>query len=91
MSWKGGYMRMVEFKPRQSKPLQLAMAIAGDIQTGKLKVGDYMPKLQDLADINGVSVSTVATAYQLLKNKDIIGKDLARRYRVMNWPTKLSR
>ncbi|SDF12483.1 regulatory protein, gntR family [Mucilaginibacter pineti] len=84
MKWRGTYIRIVEFSPLQPKPLQIAVAIAEAIQSGELLEGDYMPSLQDLADINGISVATTGAAYKLLKNKDIIGKDIARRYRVIS-------
>ncbi len=82
MNWKGRNIKVVEFSALHPKPLQVAVAIAEDIQSGTLREGDCMPTLKELAELYGISVATIGTAYKLLKNKDIIDKDIARRYRV---------
>jgi DNA-binding transcriptional MocR family regulator len=58
--------------PQAPRYLQLARAIAGQIKTGTLRVGDKLPSVRALSLERGVSISTVLQAYQWLENQGLI-------------------
>src|SRR5213082_1323616 len=52
--------------------LQLGRAIAEQIKSGTLRVGEKLPSVRALSLERGVSISTVLQAYQWLENQGLI-------------------
>jgi len=57
---------------RAPRYLQLGRAIAEQIGTGTLRVGEKLPSVRSLSADRGVSISTVLQAYQWLENQGLI-------------------
>ena len=57
---------------RTPRYLQLGRAIAEQIGTGTLRVGEKLPSVRSLSAERGVSISTVLQAYQWLENQGMI-------------------
>src|SRR3954451_10492422 len=57
---------------RAPRYLQLGRAIAEQISTGTLRVGEKLPSVRSLSSDRGVSISTVLQAYQWLENQGLI-------------------
>ena len=57
---------------------QLAQAIAGAIQDGRLQPGERLPPLRQLADDLEISVTTVAAAFNLLSDRRLIRAEVGR-------------
>ncbi len=55
--------------------LQLRNQVVLGIGAGKLKVGDSLPTVRQLAEDTGVNVMTVTKAYTLLKNQGFLEID----------------
>ncbi len=64
----------------QGKPIYLAIAdaIAGDIQSGKLNVGDKLPPHRDLAWRLKVTVGTVTRAYKEAEIRGLLSGEVGR-------------
>ena len=65
---------------RKSGPLYLALAgaIAGDVQTGRLKAGERLPPHRELADALGVTVTTVTRGYDEAERRGLIRGEVGR-------------
>src|SRR4051812_4541822 len=57
---------------RAPRYVQLGRAIAEQISTGTLRVGEKLPSVRSLSADRGVSISTVLQAYQWLENQGLI-------------------
>src|SRR3954468_9576361 len=57
---------------RAPRYLQLGRAIAEQIGSGTLRVGEKLPSVRSLSSDRGVSISTVLQAYQLLEYQGLI-------------------
>ena len=57
---------------RAPRYLQLGRAIAEQIRTGTLRLGEKLPSVRSLSSDRGVSISTVLQAYQWLENQGLI-------------------
>jgi DNA-binding transcriptional MocR family regulator len=53
-------------------------ALAGDIETGRLKPGDRLPTQRDLADQLGVSIGTVTRAYAAAERRGLVRGEIGR-------------
>lgn len=71
MTWNKTYIRLIEFKRGVPKYKQLALAIAEDIQQGKISKGDLLPTVSEYGSLNKISTSTVGRAYEFLAKKGI--------------------
>jgi DNA-binding transcriptional MocR family regulator len=58
--------------------LALAQAIAADVQSGRLKVGDQLPPQRDLADALGVTVTTVTRGYAEAARLGLVNGEIGR-------------
>src|SRR5688572_2029734 len=58
--------------------LALAQAIAADVQSGRLKVGDQLPPQRDLADALGVTVTTVTRGYAEAARLGLVSGEIGR-------------
>lgn len=58
---------------------QIAEAIRDDIRTGRLKPGDQLPTVAELASANTVAVGTAHRAIALLKDEGLIKVARGRR------------
>jgi DNA-binding transcriptional MocR family regulator len=65
---------------RKSAPLYLALAdaIAGDVQSGKLRAGDRLPPQRDLADALGVNVTTITRGYTEADRRGLVRGEIGR-------------
>jgi DNA-binding transcriptional MocR family regulator len=65
---------------RKSGPLYLALAsaIAGDVQSGRLRAGDRLPPQRDLADTLGVTVTTVTRGYAEAERRGLVHGQVGR-------------
>jgi DNA-binding transcriptional regulator YhcF (GntR family) len=57
---------------RIPKYKQVVDSIIGDLSTGKLKVGEKIPSINELSEICYLSRDTVEKAYKFLKERNII-------------------
>ena len=74
---------MTRWRPtlnRADRPIYeaLATALARDIQSGRLSVGDRLPPQRELADALGVTVPTVTRAYSLAARRGLVGGEVGR-------------
>ncbi len=58
--------------------LALAQAIAADVQAGRLKVGDQLPPQRDLAEVLGVTVTTVTRGYAEAARLGLVNGEVGR-------------
>jgi DNA-binding transcriptional MocR family regulator len=56
----------------------LAAAIAGDVQSGKLRAGEKLPPQRDLADVLGVTVTTVTRGYAEAERRGLVRGEVGR-------------
>jgi DNA-binding transcriptional MocR family regulator len=65
---------------RRSGPLYLALAssIAQDVQSGRLKSGDRLPPHRELADLLGVTVTTVTRGYTEAERRGLVRGEVGR-------------
>jgi DNA-binding transcriptional MocR family regulator len=65
---------------RKSGPLfqSLALAIARDVQAGRLKGGDRLPPHRELADALGVTVTTVTRGYAEAQRRGLVRGEVGR-------------
>ncbi len=68
----------------QTKVQQLVHSITEAISTGKLKVGDVLPSVNQLSSESGFSRDTVFKAYNILKKRSIIESAPTKGYFVAN-------
>jgi DNA-binding transcriptional MocR family regulator len=58
--------------------LALAHAIAADVQAGRLRAGDRLPPQRDLADVLGVTVTTVTRGYAEAERLGLVSGEVGR-------------
>lgn len=65
---------------RKAEPLYLALAtaIARDVQAGRLKSGERLPPHRDLADLMGVTVTTVTRGYAEAERRGLVRGEVGR-------------
>lgn len=63
-------MRALPIKGRRSS--EIAASIEGSVRTGKLRPGDRLPSVRELASSLGVSPATVAAAYKSLQDRALL-------------------
>ena len=68
----------------QTKLQQLVHSITESINTGKLKVGDSLPSINQLSSETGFSRDTVFKAYNILKQRNVIESAPQKGYYVAN-------
>jgi GntR family transcriptional regulator len=75
---------LITLDQRDPRPLyeQIAAAVKEEIQAGRLKPGEILPSVRDLADALGVNLHTVHRAYQILRDQAVITLRLGRAARV---------
>lgn len=66
-----------------TKRQQIFNAFAKDIASGKLKVGERLPSINEFAEINNVGRDTIERAYKMLKEKGFVASYPSRGYFVM--------
>lgn len=66
-----------------TKRQQIFNAFVKDIESGKLKVGERLPSINEFAEINNVGRDTIERAYKMLKEKGYVASSPARGYFVM--------
>jgi len=69
-------------KAGQTKIQQLVLSISEAITSGKLKVGETLPSVNQLSEETGTSRDTVFKAYKILRKKNLIESAPARGYYV---------
>jgi DNA-binding transcriptional MocR family regulator len=74
---------MTNWRPqwnRADRPIYaaLAQAVANDVQSGRLSVGDRLPPQRELAEALGVTVPTVTRAYALAARRGLVGGEVGR-------------
>lgn len=69
---------------RQTKLQQLVQSITEAINTGKLKIGDALPSVNQLSNESGFSRDTVFKAYNILKQRNIVESAPTKGYFVAN-------
>ena len=76
---------VVKLDPQSSVPLfqQIAAAIEGQILTGELLAGDFIPSVRDLALTLVVNPNTVAKAYQHLQTMKLVTLERGKGLRVV--------
>src|SRR5262245_52381823 len=65
---------------------QLAGALAGDIDAGRLRPGDKLPPQRELADALSITVGTVTRAYQLVARQGLVSGEIGRGTYVLSRP-----
>ena len=75
----------MKLDPQSSVPLfqQIAAAIEGQILTGELHAGDFIPSVRDLALTLVVNPNTVAKAYQHLQTMKLVTLERGKGLRVV--------
>ena len=65
---------------RKSGPIYTALAgaIAADVQAGRLRPGDRLPPQRDLADVLGVTVTTVTRGYAEAERRGLVRGEVGR-------------
>lgn len=65
---------IVRVDPTDSTPIyvQIADGVKAHIASGRLRAGDALPSLRDLAQDLGVNLNTVKAAYELLERAELI-------------------
>jgi len=75
-----------EIEPKREPELpvyrKLALSIATDINAGMYKIGALIPSIGENSKLQGLSIPTIAAAYDLLKKHGIIGLNVSNRYAV---------
>jgi len=66
-----------------TKRQQIFNAFVKDIESGKLKVGERLPSINEFAEINNVGRDTIERAYKMLKEKGFVASSPSRGYFVM--------
>lgn len=61
---------------------KLALSLATDIKAGQYKIGALIPSIGENSKLQGLSIPTIAAAYDLLKKHGIIGLNVSNRYAV---------
>src|ERR687890_69181 len=56
----------------------LAHAIAADVQAGRLKVGDQLPPQRELAELLGITVTTVTRGYAEAARLGLVSGEVGR-------------
>ena len=74
---------MTKWRPqwdRANRPIYeaLANALARDVESGRLSVGDRLPPQRELAEALGVTVPTVTRAYSLAARRGLVGGQVGR-------------
>jgi len=69
-------------KAGQTKIQQLVHSISEAITSGKLKVGETLPSVNQLSEVTGSSRDTVFKAYKILRKRNLIESAPARGYYV---------
>ncbi len=74
---------MTNWRPqwdRADRPMYeaLARALARDVESGHLAVGDRLPPQRELAEALGVTVPTVTRAYALAARRGLVGGEVGR-------------
>ncbi len=74
---------MTKWRPqwnRADRPIYeaLAAALARDVASGRLSVGDRLPPQRELAEALGVTVPTVTRAYSLAARRGLVGGHVGR-------------
>ena len=74
---------MTKWRPqwdRADRPIYeaLANALARDVESGRLSVGDRLPPQRELAEALGVTVPTVTRAYSLAARRGLVGGEVGR-------------
>ncbi len=62
----------ISFRPDEALYLQIADHFRRLVATGKLRAGDRLPSIRDLAQKLGIDPGTVARAYQQLERDGVI-------------------
>lgn len=73
----------------QTKVQQLVHSITEAISTGKLKVGDVLPSVNQLSIESGYSRDTVFKAYNILKKRSVVESTPTKGYYVANESFKI--
>lgn len=73
----------------QTKVQQLVHTFTEAISTGKLKIGDSLPSVNQLSNKTGFSRDTVFKAYSILKNRNVIESAPTKGYYVANESYKI--
>lgn len=68
----GGVVLKIEFDEKIPIYLQIMKAIKQDIAIAKLKPGDKLPSIREMAEILKVNPNTIQRAYQELEREQII-------------------
>ncbi len=74
----------IDQKAGQTKVLQLVHSITEAISTGKLKIGDILPSVNQLSAESGFSRDTVFKAYNILKRRSVVESAPTKGYYVAN-------
>lgn len=74
----------IESKREPELPIyrKLALSLATDIKAGMYKTGALIPSIGESSKLHGLSIPTIAAAYDLLKKHGIIGLNVSNRYAV---------
>ena len=65
----------IDFSSDEAIYIQLCNQIIMGIATDQLKVGETLPSVRQLADINGINMHTVNKAYSVLKQEGFLTID----------------
>lgn len=65
---------IIKIKERSSVPkyIQVADSITVDIESGKIKLGERIPSINELSDKNSMSRDTIEKAYKILRDRNLI-------------------
>jgi GntR family transcriptional regulator len=71
----------ISINNREGRPiyLQIINQVKKQVYEGTLKPGDELPSVRELADLLGVNMHTVRTAYLKLREQEMISLRLGRR------------
>ena len=71
----------IDFKSDEAIYVQLCNQIIMSIATERIKEGDSLPSVRQLADTVGINMHTVNKAYSILKQEGFIKLDRRKGYR----------
>jgi GntR family transcriptional regulator len=75
---------LITLHDHDPRPLyqQVAAGVKEEVQAGRLKPGDPLPSVRELADALGINLHTVHKAYQVLRDQGVITLRLGRAARI---------
>jgi len=80
-------MMLLSIDEHDRRPIyqQIVGQVREQVRSGRLKTGDELPSVRELADGLGINMHTVRNAYLKLRDQGIITMRLGRKARIARW------